>query len=214
MGANGKEIEKRERNVFSAAVGINVNYRFNRRWAIQSGIAYSWSNSQIDSATSYAVQEGNGPVQFKFNSVLGYSYLHPHGTAAPAAGDSILTAKSSTNLHYLTIPLAVSYRIYSKRFAFVPAVGITFGILTKAEMEANEYGLGYDEKDSKIPIRGLKKINTGVLLKADLEYHISNLRAVEVIPSFRSTLSPVNLKSALSAYPYNFDIGMGVQFSF
>jgi hypothetical protein len=213
-GANGKEIEDRERNVFSASVGLNLNYRISRKWSIQSGIAFSWSNSNIDSAVSFAVKNETGNVQFQFNSVLGYSYLSSPGSVIPSLGDSISTAKSNTSLHYLTVPLIISYRIDKGRFGIAPGAGVTFNILTKAAMETKVYGAGYELSESEIPIQGLKKINVGLLIKADLEYRFSSRWAFQIIPSFRNTLGPVNLKGAVSAYPYNFGIGTGLRFVF
>ncbi len=213
-GANGKEIESRERTIFSASAGINLNYRMSRKWSLQSGLTYSWSKSNIDSATSYAMQGDAGNVQFKFNSVLGYSYLHSPGAGTPILGDSISTANTLTRLDYLTLPLTLTYRIAAGRFAFVPAVGVTFNVLTQAYLETDVYGQGYSENESQILIRGLKKVNVGMLVKADLEYRLSKTLTAVLIPSFKRTLSPVNLKSAFSTYPYNFGIGTGLQIVF
>ena len=44
--ADGREIEKRERNAFSASMGMYLNYRINRRWVVQTGLSYSLVNKQ------------------------------------------------------------------------------------------------------------------------------------------------------------------------
>jgi hypothetical protein len=210
----GKEIEQRERNVFSASVGIYINYTFNNRWVLQSGIGYSWSRSNIDSSTCYAVNDNNGNVQFKLNTVSGYGYLQPSSAVQPSVGDSVSAAKAYSRLHYLTVPLILSYNFPLNRFSLLVGGGVTFNLLTSATIETNTYGSGYPEKEYVVNMMGLKKINYGIVLKADLEYHMSYRVGINLIPSFKNTLSPINLQSAISAYPYNFGIGLGLTYQF
>jgi len=213
-GPGGKEIEQRERNVFSASVGIYINYKFKKRWFLQSGISYSWSRSNIDSSTCYAVNDNNGNVQFKLNTVSGYGYLQPSSVVQPSIGDSVTLAKAYSQLHYLTIPLIVSYDFPLKRFSLMVGGGATFNLLTNATIETNTYGSGNPEKEYLVKMMGLKKINYGIILKADLQYHINYRMGIDLIPSFKNTLSPINLKNAVSAYPYNFGIGLGLSYLF
>jgi hypothetical protein len=208
-GVNGQEIEENERNVFSAAVGFFINYKINKLWTFQSGISYSWSNSNIDSATSYAVIDNHGIIQYKLITISGYGYLLPASSIQPNIGDSVYTAKSYSQLHYLTIPLVLSYRIPLKRFSLLIGAGATFNVLTSAEIETKTYGNGQSEKEYSVNMGGLKKINYGMIMKFDLEYRINSSLGINIIPCFKNTLSPINLKGAISAYPYNFGIGVG-----
>jgi Outer membrane protein beta-barrel domain len=212
--ADGQEIENRERNVFSASLGIYLNYKMNKRWVIQSGISYSWSSSIIDSATSYAVKDNSGNVQFKLNTISGYGFLQPSLTIQPSVGDSVLTAKAYSQLHYLTVPLILSYKIPMNRFSLLVGAGISFNLLTGAAVETKIYGPNLDQDLAAIPIKGLKNINYGIIVKADLEYHINSSWGVNLIPCFKNSLSPINIHSALSAYPYNFGIGAGITYRF
>ena len=54
----------------------------------------------------------------------------------------------------------------------------------------------------------------GVVVKADLEYHVSPLIGINLIPTFKNSVSPINPESALTAYPYNFGIGLGFTYRF
>jgi hypothetical protein len=212
--ADGKEIEERERNVFSASIGIYLNYRINKRWFIQSGLSYSWSNSNIDSSKSFAVLGNNGSVQYKFNTISGYGFLQPLPTIQPNIGDSVFTAKAYSQLHYLTVPLILSYRIPLNRFSILIGSGVSFNFLTGATVETKIYGLNFTQNESAIPMKGLKKINYGFILKADLEYHINSKLGIDLIPCFKNSLTPINIHSALTAYPYNFGIGAGISYRF
>ena len=213
-GVNGQEIEERERNVFSASVGLYINYKISRRWIFQSGISYSWSNSNIDSGTSYAVVDNHGNIQYKLNTISGYGYLKPTSSTNPNVGDSVYTAKSYSQLHYLTIPFVLSYHIQHKRFSLLVGAGASFNVLTGAEIETKTYGRGNPEKEYSVNMMGLKKVNYGMLVKLDIEYHINSSIGVNIIPCFKNTLSPINLESAVTAYPYNFGIGVGVTYRF
>jgi hypothetical protein len=212
--ANGREIEQRERNAFSASVGVYLNYRLDKRWVIQSGISYSWSRSNIDSAKSFAVLDNSGNVQFKLNTISGYGYLQPDSLIQSNVGDSILTAKSHSEIHYLTVPLILSYKFPIKRFSLQVGAGVSMNFLTGAIIETKIYGPNFVRENSSVPINGLKKINFGVIVKAELEYRINSKWGFDLIPSFKNSVSPINIHSALSAYPYNFGIGFGINYRF
>ena len=213
-GVNGQEIEERERNVFSASVGFYVNYKINKKWVLQSGISYSWSNSNIDSATSYAVKDDQGNIQFKVNTISGYGYLQPASSTQPSVGDSVYTAKSYSQLHYLTVPLILSYRIPLRRFSLLIGAGGSFNVLTNAQLETKTYGNGNPEKEYTVSMLGLKKVNYGMLVKFDLEYHINSELGIDIMPCFKNTLSPINLETPVTAYPYNVGLGIGLIYRF
>jgi Outer membrane protein beta-barrel domain len=208
----GKEIEQRERNIFSASVGVYINYKLHKNWILQTGLSYSWSSTNIDSSICYAVNDNDGHVQFKLNTISGYGYLQPSSALQPNIGDSLLAGKAYSQLHYLTIPLVLSYNIPLKKFSLLVGGGVSFNLLTSASIETKTYGTGYPEKEYAVNMMGLKKTNYGILVKADLQYHVNNNIGIDLIPSFRNTLSPINLRTAVSAYPYNFGIGIGLTY--
>ena len=73
----------------------------------------------------------------------------------------------------------------------------------------------FKQNESEIPLRGLKKINFGLLVKTEIQYRVTSKMAVSLIPSFKNTLGPINMNnSILQAYPYNFGIGAGVVYLF
>jgi hypothetical protein len=92
--------------------------------------------------------------------------------------------------------------------------GVTLNIKTSGTLETRTYGPGYPEKEYNVNILGLKKTNFGMILKADLEYQVNSRFGIDLIPSFKNTLGPINLPGALSAFPYNFGIGLGVSYRF
>jgi hypothetical protein len=71
-----------------------------------------------------------------------------------------------------------------------------------------------DHQESVVAMHGLKKVNYVVLLKAELQYNINSNWGVSLIPCFKNALSPINIHSDLSTYPYNFGIGLGISHRF
>jgi len=195
-------------------MGLYLNYRVNRKWVIQTGFSYSWSTSNIDSAKSFAVLDNSGNLQFKLNTIAGYGYLQYPPALPTSVGDSVLTDKTLSRIHYLTLPVLVSYSIPFKKFTLLVGAGVSFNLLTSATLETKIYGPNLMEQKILIPIKGIRTLNYGIILKADLEYHINNRLGVNVIPSFKNSISPINIHSALSAYPYNFGIGAGISYHF
>lgn len=212
--ASGKEIEKRERSVFSASGGVFLNYKLNRKWVIQSGLSYSWSSSILYPSESFAVKDNNGHVQFKVNTISGYGYLSSSSQVVPGVGDSVMMDRVYSNLHYLTVPLIASYGINLKRFTLLAGAGVSFNFLTSATVGTRILGSPSDHQESVVAMHGLKKVNYGVLLKAELQYNINSNWGVSLIPCFKNALSPINIRSDLSTYPYNFGIGLGIRHRF
>ena len=211
---NGSEIEKKERNVFSATGGIYFNYQPAKHWVLQSGLGYSWSRSIIDPSESFAVNAGNGNVRFKVTTNSGYGYM-PASSATPAGlGDSALTDKVYSNLHYLTVPLLASYKFGFNRFTVLAGAGVTFNFLTDATVETKLFGPSFSRNSTVVAMNGLKKINCGIMFKAELQYTISSNWGISMIPCFKNTLSPINIHTAVSAYPYDLGIGLGITYRF
>jgi outer membrane scaffolding protein for murein synthesis (MipA/OmpV family) len=212
---NGKEVEKAERNVFSASVGMYLNFKINKKWVLQSGLSYSWSNSIMDSSQSYAEKNSAGDIAFKLNTASGFSFLRSPTFIVPVVGDSMATANTHSELHYITVPLVLSYRVGMRRFSLLAGAGMTFNVLTHAALETDIYGANYKGNESEIPLKGLKKINFGMLVKAEIQYRVNKKMAISLIPSFKNTLGPINMRnSSLAAYPYNFGIGTGIIYLF
>ena len=81
-----------------------------------------------------------GDIAFKLNTSSGFSFLHSPSFIVPVVGDSMATAKTHSELHYITVPFVLSYRIPMHRFAFLAGAGMTFNILTHATLETDIYG--------------------------------------------------------------------------
>jgi hypothetical protein len=209
-----QEIEQKERDVFSASGGLLLNYMLKKRVMIQSGLSYSWSRSSMDPSECFAVANNNGNIQYKISTISGYGYLPSSASVAPNLGDSALTDKSFSKLAYLTIPLIGSYVFKLSRFTILAGAGVCFNFLTSARLESKIEGPSPNGGESVVTMYGLKKVNYGILVKGELQYPINSNWWIHLIPYFKNALSPINMHNALSTYPYNFGIGLGVSHGF
>jgi Outer membrane protein beta-barrel domain len=213
LAANGREVDKKERPVYSASAVVLVNYNLKGNWVLQSGLSYSWSNSIANPTTSYAVNN-NGEIKFKVNTVSGYGYLPVSASTITQVGDSVITGNSYTKLHYLTMPFIVAYRFRVKKFTVMAGLGLTLNLLTGATLETKLQGASYSPDEVEVKMYGLKKTNYGALVKVDLQYPIYRNWSVDLVTSFKNTLTPINLHTVIATYPYNLGIGLGIIHAF
>jgi hypothetical protein len=101
-----------------------------------------------------------------------------------------------------------------KRFSALIGAGCTFNVLSSAVVETDIYDANFSKHEAWIPLNGLKKTNFGVIVKAEFSYQVEKQWSINLMSSFKNTLGPINLNSAISAYPYNFGVGLGVAYQF
>jgi hypothetical protein len=213
IAANGREVDKKEKPVYSASAVVLVSYNLGEKWVLQSGFSYSWSNSLANPTTSYAVKN-NGQIKFQVNTLSGYGYL-PISPAAPTqVGDSAITGNSFTKLHYLSVPFIASYKFRIRKFTVIAGMGFTLNLLTSATLETKLQGAPYSQDEVEVKMYGLKRMNYGALVKAELQYPIYRNWSLDLVAGFKNTLTPINLHTVISTYPYNLGIGLGISHTF
>lgn len=213
MAVNGNEIDKKEKNVLSSDVMLLLNYKLSKHWVIETGLGYSWAKSHASPTTSYAVSN-NGEVKFQVNTLSGYGYVPASASTPPQVGDSVLVQHSTTTLHYVNIPFMLSYALQLKRLTLMPGVGISLNSLTGATLETKLRSAYYSQQDYVVRMYGLKRLNYGVLIKAQLAYAIDPHWSIDMVASFKNALSPINLRTVVATYPYNMGVGAGITYNF
>jgi hypothetical protein len=93
-------------------------------------------------------------------------------------------------------------------------MGFTLNLLTSAILETKLQDASYSQDEIEVKMYGLKKTNYGALVKADLQYPIYRNWSLNLVASFKNTLTPINLHTIISTYPYNLGIGLGISHSF
>jgi hypothetical protein len=208
--ANGREVDKKETAVFSASGGLLAGYRLTKRWILQSGLIYSWSNSISDPTTAYAVTGNNGATKYQFNTPTGYGFL----PSSVATGDSVQTDKSSTRLHYLSIPIIASYIFTSKHFTFLTGAGVISNILTSAKVATTILGTSGQQPESIVTLYGLRKINYGLIFKAEMQYAFRANWSLNLMVTSKNALTSINSNGRYLTYPYYIGLGLGITHTF
>ena len=211
--ANGKDIDKKEKHVYAASAMVVVNYKLSGNWVIQTGLGYSWTKSSASPTTSYAVNN-NGQIKYQVNTLSGYGYL-PVSSLAPAqVGDSVVTDKSYTRLHYLNVPFVLSYAFHVKRLSLMTGAGFSINYLTGATLESKLKDASNNHQEYFVKMYGLKRLDYGILLKTELAYAIDPHWSINLAASFKNALTPINLHTVVSTYPYNLGVGAGIRYNF
>jgi hypothetical protein len=208
--ASGREIDKKATSLFSASGGLLVGYRLSKKWLIQSGFIYSWSRSISDPSVAYAVTDNNGNTKYKLNTPTGYGFL----PSSSSIGDSVETDQSSTRLHYLSIPLIASYAFDVKRFTFLTGAGVIGNLLTSATVASKIKGPSSPQAESIVTLYGLRKINYGLFLKAEIQYAIRADWSVNLTLTSKNALTPINTNMTYSTFPYYVGLGIGMTHRF
>jgi len=208
--AGHKEIDKRYNSLVSASAGILLGYQLTKKWLLQTGLLYSWSSSLGDPTTAYAVTDNNGNTKYLLNTVAGYGYL----PSSSPAGDSVKTDQSSSRLHYLSLPVIASYAIYKKRFTFLAGAGIIGNFLTGATVTSRIEGGPTPQPESIVTMYGLRKINYGLLLKAEAQYAVRADWSLDLMITSKNALTAINTNANYSTYPYYLGVGLGITHSF
>ena len=207
---NGREVDKKETAVFSASGGILAGYRLTKRWILQSGLIYSWSNSISDPTTAYAVTGNNGATKYQFNTPAGYGFL----PSSVATGDSVQTDKSSSRLHYLSIPIIASYIFTSKHFTFLTGAGVISNILTSAKVATTIAGTSGQQPESIVTLYGLRKINYGLIFKTEMQYAFRANWSLNLMVTSKNALTSINTNGRYLTYPYYIGLGLGITHTF
>jgi Outer membrane protein beta-barrel domain len=208
--ANGREVDKKETSIFSASGGLFVGYRLTKRWILQSGLIYSWSNSISDPTTAYAVTGNNGATKYQFNTPTGYGFL----PASVATGDSVQTDKSSSRLHYLSIPIMASYIFKTKEFTFLAGAGVMGNILTSAKVATTIEGTSGQQPESIVTLYGLRKISYGLIFKAEMQYAFRANWSLNLMVTSKNALTSINTNGRYLTYPYYIGLGLGISHTF
>jgi hypothetical protein len=209
-GAGHREIDKRYNSLVSASAGILVGYQLTKKWLLQTGLLYSWSSSMGDPTTAYAVTDNNGNTKYLLNTVTGFGYL----PSSSPAGDSVKTDQSSSRLHYLSIPVIASYAFHKRRLTFLAGAGLIGNLLTGATVTSRIEGAPTPQPESIVTLYGLRKINYGLLVKAEAQYAVRAGWSLNLMVTSKNMLTAINTNPQYSTYPYYIGLGLGIKHIF
>ncbi|MFP4470258.1 MAG: outer membrane beta-barrel protein [Bacteroidales bacterium] len=206
-----------ENGIVSIAGGISLDYRVSDRLSLGSGLFVSRIGQENNDVLAYNNPGGDGMYKLatsagtvtinprKFESVITEQQVSVKDSIP---GDYIVNASMVQNLDYLEVPLILKYKMLNKKFTINVMGGLSPGIL----VNNRSY---FDVEGEKVQTGTTENINPVIynsLLGVGLEYAISKKVSINMEPTFKYSLSPVNSGSGLRYQPYSLSWFTGISY--
>jgi len=208
-----------EEGLLTLAGGISLNYQFNDRWSLGSGMYVSRIGQINNELLAYASPESSGMFKLatssgtvvinprKFESVMVQQQVSAKDTIS---GGYIVLGDFVQNLDYLEVPLVVNYKLSDNRFAIKLMGGLSPGILVNNR--------SFFAKDGeKLQTGTTQDVNSMIynsVVGIGLNYSISEKVSINLEPTFKYSLSPVNSSGEMNYHPYSLSWFTGISYKF
>jgi len=199
-GRNRQEAHKQEQKSFSFSAGLLLGYDLTKNLRLQSGISVTSSATTIAPMTVYAKPDASGRTHYELHCSSGDVYISPKGSVQPTLGDS--SAKTSgtvSKLTYLSVPVALSYRLAMGRFSLSPSIGAGLNFLTSGKTKTGLSNTTGSESTSA-SITGLKSNYVDAHLGLGIEYGLGKKLSIGIRPNARFALTPINKETPVKSY--------------
>lgn len=204
-----EKVIKRETHEQSFTAGFTLKKQISKHVSLISGFSYSATSIGIMPEVIYVTSE-KGQLAYKYIISSGYALINTLSGAPLILGDSIKSAEAQHNIQSISIPLAVGYTFYKRKFEITPSAGLSANIITRANLQT-EISEGQNKTIvSTNKLYGTKKYYSNFLATINLQYNLSKRLALNFTPSFKYALNPITKNNVVNTYPYSFGFGTGV----
>lgn len=171
---------------FGFTTGLVALFKFNPRFALETGLQFSDKGHKIQSTIRNSEPWPPNPLQ-KSNNIFHYQYLD--------------------------IPVKANYFILTKKLKIFVSAGISANIfLNNKTTIINEYDDGSTETES-VSEPDLKALNVAAMVGVGMDYAIANRLHLRVEPIFRHSVTNT-LDAPISRYPYSLGANTVVFYEF
>ncbi len=229
-----RQLDASESQGNSYSGGVTVAFKVNRRFSIQSGLFYSSMGKEVDGINTFSGFEryvtAKGSHNFEVLTTNGSVLTNNSDVFLISAtdGDRIITnytrdffdpEKASLeyidntlnqNFSYLELPISLRYKIIDKTLDFNIIGGISYNLLVKnsvyAKVDGGKFPIGHTE--------GLNPVSISSSFGMGMEYNLSDRFSLNLEPTFRYYLNPINELTSTNLRPYSFGIFSGLSYKF
>lgn len=208
--------ESNEEGITTIAGGISLDFTFNDRLSMGSGMYLSRIGQQNGEVLAY--NDPGSSNMYQLTSSVGTVTINPtkfdkviveqatSGKDLP--GDYTVSGVFVQNLDYLEIPLVLKYKVIDQKFSLKVMGGLSPGILVNnhSYFEAN------GEKLQTGTTASIDPFIYNSVLGIGLEYAISRKFFINMEPSFKYSLAPVNSNNGLNYHPYSLSWFTGISY--
>jgi len=206
-----------ENGLMAYAGGISLNYGFNDRLSLASGLYLSRIGQENDDVVAY--DSPDSPYLYNLASSGGTVTINPQkfekvmvreidNTKDSVPGDYIVNGTFVQNLDYLEVPLVLKYKMLQSRFSVNLSGGLSPGILVNNRsyfsVEGEKVQTGFTEN--------IKPVIYNSVMGVGIEYSISTKLSINLDPLFKYSLSPINSNSGIKYHPYSISWFTGITY--
>ncbi|MCD4695416.1 MAG: outer membrane beta-barrel protein [Bacteroidales bacterium] len=208
-----------EESLLSYSGGINIDYKVNSKWIIQSGFYISQIGQVNNDALKfeqsskeyilYAINTSTGPINVIFEKVPdNVRKINPPKDTLEAV--DVGDVKIIQQFGLFEIPFILKYKLLNKKLSVNLAGGLSPAYLlrdnTYLELGSDRYDIGNASNLNSVIINSS--------LGVGLEYLFTNKFSVSFEPTFKYSLNPINKNSQFDYHPYYFSLFTGIKYSF
>ena len=211
-----------ESNAFSWTAGIDAGYDIANRWRLRTGLHYSklakWYDNDVEVLFYEEDDEVYGEETLEVLTAFGVHVLDMEDLPLPnevddeAMYDYHLLIKEQ--LHYLSIPLEVSYTIFRGKINWYATGGMQVNVSMKEQAEVNVDvpALGFNETLLYNSIEGLKQTYMAYKVGMGIECPISKKLSLTFEPNFKGSINSIHNHSPLPTQVQSFGFKTGLTF--
>lgn len=207
----------KENGLMAYAGGISLNYGFNDRLSLASGLYLSRIGQENEDVVAY--DSPDSPYLYNLASSGGTVTINPQkfekvmvreidNTKDSVPGDYIVSGTFVQNLDYLEVPLVIKYKMLQSRFSVNLSGGLSPGILVNNRsyfsVDGEKVQTGYTEN--------IKPVIYNSVMGLGIEYSISTKLSINLDPLFKYSLSPINSNSGIKYHPYSISWFTGITY--
>lgn len=208
-----------EDGIVAFGAAINLNYKFSKRWSLNTGMYVSRTGQENNQV--YAVADPGGSGMYKLSTSSGAVYINPKkfesvmiqqevSAKDTIPGGYLVNGSFVQNLDYFEVPFVMQYKVMDRRFSVNLLGGLSPGVLVNNR--------SYFENDGqKLQTGIVENINPTILnslLGIGLDYSISKKVSVNMEPTFKYSLSPISSEGNTNNHPYSFSWFTGITYRF
>lgn len=206
-----------ENSLTTLGGGISLAYNFNDRLSLGSGLFLSRIGQQNSDVVAYDSPDNN--YMYKLATSSGTISINPtkfekvmvrqiDSDKDSIPGEYLVNGTFVQNLDYLEVPLVLKYKVLNKRFSINVSGGLSPGIL----VNNRSYFSIDDEKIQTGFTENIKPMIYNSVLGLGVAYEISKKLSINLSPTFKYSLSPVNTGSGLKYHPYSLSWFTGISY--
>lgn len=180
---------------FSYGAGIGVGGKIGRRWILETGLNYMYS--ELPASTNAVIESGD----------LIYPVFHE----TQLSGDllNVTNYQVTNSFKFLTIPIKAGYQIIDKKIGWLATGGFSSNILLNSTIQSESYQK-FSLSGNQSPYRPL---SWSALIGTEVYINFATYYQLSVVPQYSIGLTDITKPDTnFSIVPNSFNIGISLRY--